>query len=242
MIVYGKGAAMTEKEKMLLKINNKKNIKEMNHLDVEKEEFDMIKTSLGISGERVSEKKTEEFENKKTKTAQAYFSKYDIVLSEVLEFKIRQIWEIIKKEIAILETEFCTLGKTEFDNIHEFKKFQNHGEDVSYLLILLGDYFRELAIQKAVKDNYNDMILEYDYSNLDVNDLFLNHPFFKGKDLKDYIVSTTESVKLLLFIEYFIEDIVKDLSKEKCTTGADMLMVVVVEIEGLYRYKIKTQQ
>lgn len=225
---------MTENEKKLLKSNNKRKIKKANNMDTDKEELEMIEAVLNSAKENTTEKEMNKYNQKREETVLKYSEKNNIAMSDVPEFKIQQLWNILNKEIPILKKDFNILEKQNFKNKANFENFRHYAEDISYIIDELGLTFRMLATKKAKKENYNDIIPEHVYNDLDINNLFLEHSFYDCDNLKDYIISAKESFELLSYIEKYIKDIISDKTKEKCTTGANILMTISVEIEGLY--------
>lgn len=229
---------MTENEKKLLKINNKKNIKEMNGINAEKEDLEMMSIVLEDALNECTEENMKEYHRDRKRAVLKISQKYNVVLSEVLEFKVQQLWNMFEDEVLNLKKKFLELEKQNFQDRINIEIFQKSAKEFSYLLDELGLTFRSISTKKAEKEKYDGIIPEYTYEDLDANKLFLAHAFYYCQDLNEYIISVKESFELLDYIQKYIVDIVSDKTKEKCTTGANICMIVTVEIEGMYVCKL----
>lgn len=225
---------MTENEKKLLKINNKRKIKEANGMNTEEEELEMISIVLEDSFNKCTKEEIEDWHQEIKKTITEFSQKYNIVLSEALEFKVQQLWTIYKKELEILKNGFNNYknGKMNFND------FQKHARVFCYILDELCFSFKDLAAKIAKREKYDDDIIpEYDYEELTFDKLVLEHDFYDCQNYDDYILSVVDSLELLSFIEKFVEDALNDKTKEKCTTISNVFMIVGTHVEGLYACK-----
>lgn len=221
---------MTENEKKLLKTNNKRKIKEVNNMNTDKEQLEMIEAVLNLAKETVTEEEMDDYRKEKNETILKYAKKNNVILSDVPEFKVRQLWNIFNTEIFILKEDFYNLKK----NALKLKQFQHYAKDISYIIDELCYSFDDLANKKSEKENYHDVISEYNYEELTTEKLFLKHRFFDCKNYDSYLISVEESFELFSFIKKYIEDAINDMTKEKCTTASNIFMIVSVETEGLY--------
>lgn len=221
---------MIESEEKLLKVNNKRKIKESNGMNTFKEDLEISNLYLDIIGKKeLSDEEILALQDDKEKANYIIENRYHCILSDVPIFKARQYWDILKKQkkiICVCFSDFLSMEENE-EKKKAISILFNEINILTSIMDFLCSVFWEMAEDSG----------EYMYEELSFDEFIPKKKYNDVENKDDYIDMVNDIFEIFDKCVYYIEDALKSNDKTKYCSAGNFLLNICWDYENIYAFK-----